>query len=70
FIDGNEIIDHDGQHSASSKQGSANLSAGSHDLRIQYFQGPATEIALQLFWTPPGKGEEIIKPANFAPAPF
>lgn len=70
FIDGNMIINHDGQHSPSSKQGGANLNAGSHDLRIQYFQGPATEIALQLFWTPPGKTEEIIKPANFSPAPF
>jgi hypothetical protein len=70
FIDGKLIIDNDGQHPASSKQGSATLSAGSHDLRSQYFQGPATEIALQLFWTPPGKAEEIVKPANFAPAPF
>jgi len=70
YIDNNKIIDNDGQHSTSSKEGSIELTATTHELKVVYFQGPATEIALQLFWTAPNKPEEIVGSENFSPSPF
>ncbi len=60
FVDGKEVINNDGQHSPRSMEGSINLSAGPHKVNLQYFQGPADEIALELFWTPPGESEIYI----------
>ena len=53
-IDGNEIIDHDGVHGATTKDGDVTLAAGSHALEIRYFQvsGPQR---LQLQWKRPGQ---------------
>ncbi|MBC7533279.1 MAG: hypothetical protein H7318_17040, partial [Oligoflexus sp.] len=39
------------------------LTAGVHKMNLQYFQGPAYEIALELLWTPPGATEGYIPPA-------
>ncbi len=63
YIDGNLVIDNDGQHSTKSQSGHVQLSAGVHKLNLQYFQGPADQIALELFWTPPGASESAIPPA-------
>ncbi len=38
YIDGIEVVDHDGPHSFSEKSGSVVLSAGYHDLKIEYFE--------------------------------
>jgi hypothetical protein len=70
FINNQKIIDHDGQHAPSSKEGSVTLAAGTHSFRILYFQGPATHIALQLFWTPPNKAQEIVPTAAFRTVSF
>jgi hypothetical protein len=70
FINNQKIIDHDGQHAPSSKEGSVTLSAGTHSFKILYFQGPATYIALQLFWTPPNKAEEIVPTSAFRSVSF
>ncbi len=69
-IAGQVVVNHDGQHSPSSKEGSVSLNAGTYDLKVLYFQGPATEIALQLFWTPPGKGEEVVPTSAFRAVSF
>ena len=61
FINGNMVIDNDGLHAFTRKDGSAMLEAGYHDLEIQYFQGPRTHIGLQWLWQPPG-GESVIVP--------
>lgn len=37
FIDGDLLIDHDGKHDLAPKRGLINLTAGSHDLQIDYF---------------------------------
>lgn len=50
FIDNQLVVDNDGMHSPLYKSGSISLSAGEHNLRIKYFQGPKFRIALQLFW--------------------
>lgn len=60
YIDGKQVIDNDGQHSVESVEGSVELSKGSHDIQVKYFQGPAKRIALELFWTPPGGSESYL----------
>ena len=62
FIDGKKIIDNDGLHATQSVSGNAYLTSGQHSIEVDYFQGPREEIALQLFWTPPGGSEEIANP--------
>jgi hypothetical protein len=69
-INNQVVIDHDGQHRPSSKDGSIQLTQGMHDLKVLYFQGPAAEIALQLFWTPPGSPEEIVPTTAFRTSGF
>ena len=52
WIDGRLVIDHDGIHGATPKDGRIELAAGQHDLRIWHFQcyGGAQ---LTLLWNPP-----------------
>jgi hypothetical protein len=68
FIDGIEVINNDGQHPTQSVSGNAYLERGQHSIEVDYFQGPREEIALQLFWTPPGGSEQISEPA-YVPRP-
>lgn len=49
-INGAVIIDNDGQHSIKAKTGIVSLTQGYHDMVLEYFQGPATHIALRLEW--------------------
>ena len=42
------------------KRGSMELTAGTHPFELQYFQGPATEIALQWFYQPPNSHRQIV----------
>ena len=39
--------------------------AREHDFVVEYFQGPRVLIALQVWWTVPGKSEEIIPKSAF-----
>jgi hypothetical protein len=59
YIDGQLVIDNDGQHSPRERRGAVNLTAGPHDIVIEYFQGPRYQIALQLYMKVPG-GQETI----------
>jgi hypothetical protein len=59
FIDDKKLIDNDGVHPPKSESASTFLTAGDHQLRVRYLQGPRTEMALQLFVTPPGKPEQL-----------
>ncbi len=68
FIDGKKIIDNDGQHPTQSISGNTYLASGQHSIEVDYFQGPREEIALQLFWTPPGGTEGIASPV-YVPRP-
>jgi hypothetical protein len=68
FIDGKKIINNDGVHPTQSVSGNAYLAGGRHSIEVDYFQGPREEIALQLFWTPPGGSEEISEP-TYVPRP-
>jgi hypothetical protein len=53
LLDGATVIDHPGRHGATPKDGSINLGAGYHALRIDHFDGDFGQ-ALKLEWQPPG----------------
>jgi PA14 domain len=59
YIDDQLVINNDGVHSEISVGAKLKLEAGLHRVRVTYFQGPATEIALQFFVTNPGSSEQI-----------
>ena len=59
YINDTLVIDNNGVHPPAEMTGQVTLTSGGHRITVDYFQGPRTEIALQLFVTPPGK-EEVI----------
>ena len=59
-----KVVDNDGLHGMSCKSGSIDLKAGTYPIIVDYMQGPATEIGMQLYWTPPGGVSEIIPASN------
>jgi PA14 domain len=59
YVDDKLVINNDGVHSEVSVGTKLKLEAGLHRVRVTYFQGPATEIALQFFVTNPGSSEQI-----------
>jgi len=61
FIDGRLVVNNDGLHAPQSASGTVHLSAGNHEVVVEYFQGPRYYIALQLFWTVPGSPEAIFE---------
>jgi hypothetical protein len=61
YINDELVIDNDGTHPPRSKDGTIELPKGEHEIVVEYFQGPRYHIALQLFWTPPGKDEAIFE---------
>ena len=67
LINGELLIDNDGLHGMSAKSNSIMLTAGFHDVEIQYFQGPRTHIGLQWFWEPPGAAAAIVPPEALYP---
>jgi hypothetical protein len=54
------VVDNDGTHSPQSKSASTELKKGKRKIKVEWFQGPRKQIALQVFWTKPGGSEEII----------
>jgi hypothetical protein len=65
YIDGKMVIDNDGLHSTSEKSATVSLTKGIHDFELRYYQGPATEIALQLFWSTPFDSDKKITAKSF-----
>jgi hypothetical protein len=67
YINNNKIVDNDGLHYTASREGSMNLAAGEHQLRLDYFQGPRYHITLQLYWDRnDGRGYQIIASDAFS----
>ncbi len=50
YLDGNMILNNDGVHPPQWADASVCLSKGYHTFRLDYFQGPRYQIALQLYW--------------------
>jgi hypothetical protein len=57
------VIDHDGEHAATSASGSISLTAGLHPLKLRFFQNTGTPV-LQLQWWPPGAADFATVPAS------
>jgi hypothetical protein len=69
YIDDELIVDNDGVHPVKDETGVANLSGGVHRIRVSYFQGPATDVALVLKVAPPGEEPRIFSTDEFKPPP-
>jgi hypothetical protein len=54
FIDDQMILNDDGVHPVSDRQGKVKLSVGRHTIHVPYFQGPPRSVALVLLVKPPG----------------
>lgn len=61
-VDGELVVDNDGQHPPTSRRGETWLPAATHPVRIDYYQGPRYSIALQVWVTPPGERERLLGP--------
>ncbi|WP_394850214.1 PA14 domain-containing protein [Pendulispora brunnea] len=59
YIDDTIRLNNDGLHSAGGGAVNVPLNAGTHRIRVDYFQGGAGNAALQLFVAPSGSGERI-----------
>jgi hypothetical protein len=60
-----QVVMNDGLHGMSCSSGQIELEAGLYPIVIDYYQGPATEIGLQVSWTRPSGTKEIIPAKNF-----
>ena len=54
YIDDKLIVSDDTIHPTSRSRGKVQLDAGSHNIRVSYFQGPRTEVSLVFLVKPPG----------------
>ena len=64
YIDDHLLIDNDGIHGPVSKLEDTLLDESNHRIRLEYFQGPKTQIALQLFVSFDKEAEQIF-PGNY-----
>jgi PA14 domain len=65
YVDGKEVVNHDGQHAPSEKYSlSVPLTAGEHPIKLKYFQGPKFQIALQLYYKGPNVSSWTIVPQS------
>ncbi|MFH9730200.1 family 16 glycoside hydrolase [Streptomyces sp. NPDC017260] len=60
-LDDATVIDHDGLHGAEPKDGTVELTAGAHPLRVEHFDRGGGQ-RLQLSWMPPGESEFTVVP--------
>jgi len=61
FIDDGLVIDHDGLHGETDKDGAVELTAGMHALRVNFFEaGGGQELTLS--WKPPGESAFSVVP--------
>jgi hypothetical protein len=61
YIDDTLVVDHDGLHGATSKDGAATLTAGYHAVRVEMFEAGGGQ-QLTLAWQPPGAAEFVVVP--------
>ena len=63
FIDNALVIDHDGLHGATDKDGAIQLTAGRHELRVNFFEAGGGQ-ELRLSWRKPGDSGFTIVPTS------
>jgi outer membrane protein OmpA-like peptidoglycan-associated protein len=66
WIDDKPVIDNDGVHGTLEKTETVALSRGRHTIKVWFYQGPATELALQLFVKPAGGEEKVFAMTDYA----
>jgi hypothetical protein len=67
YIDDELIVDNDGIHGVKDERGAVDLSEGVHRIRVSYFQGPGTGVALVLKVAGPGEQLRIFSTDEFKP---
>ncbi|MFO0827634.1 MAG: alpha-L-fucosidase [Phycisphaerales bacterium] len=67
-IDGHVIIDNDGPHSFTTKEGVAPLMVGVHRVEVWYFERDGQE-SLSLEWQPPNAAWQTVRTPTFLKAP-
>jgi hypothetical protein len=65
FIDGKKVIDNDGIHMEWAGRDTLYLSDAPHSIKLDYFQGPRYELALQLYWNQPDSLPRIFPGKDF-----
>jgi YVTN family beta-propeller protein len=68
LIDGAQVVDNDGVHSARERSGSVSLSAGSHDIVVEFFDNDANET-LTVSYEGPGINKQEIPLSALATLP-
>jgi hypothetical protein len=67
YLNNQVVIDNDGEHSSKAVSGSATLTRGIHEIKVEYFQGPRFTVALVLAVSPPGEPWRIFNTNDFKP---
>lgn len=65
YIDDKLIVSDDTLHSPQRSRSKIQLTTGAHGIRVSYFQGPRTEVALVLLVKPPGGGWRLFDTRDF-----
>jgi hypothetical protein len=65
YIDGKKVIDNDGVHAEWGVRDTIYLSDAPHTIKLDYFQGPRYELALQLYWNQPDSLPRIFPGKDF-----
>jgi Mg-chelatase subunit ChlD len=63
IIDGNTIINNWTDHLPTMNYGSINLTAGQHDITVEFYENTGEAVA-NLYWLPPGAGNYYIVPSS------
>ncbi|MEV0158324.1 family 16 glycoside hydrolase [Micromonospora sp. NPDC050686] len=62
-IDDQRVVDHDGLHGETAKEGSVTLGAGLHPLFVEFFENGGGQV-LRLEWRPPGADTFTLVPTS------
>lgn len=61
YVDGRKVVDNDGVHGPKTAKGALSLSAGSHALRLDYFQAARGKVALELSMSVNGRTQPLVR---------
>jgi hypothetical protein len=64
LLDGKVVVDNGGVHPMTEKSGAVELTAGDHDVKIEFYQGGG-EAGCKVSWQPPGGGRQAIPAKAF-----
>ncbi|HKW96683.1 MAG TPA: PA14 domain-containing protein [Bryobacteraceae bacterium] len=67
YLNDKVVVDNGGAHGSFAVSGSATLSRGIHEIKVEYYQGPRYTVALVLAISPPGQPWRIFNTNDFKP---